>query len=1630
MVRSRSRWPAISCLLLALFCVVPGGGTRAETVEIDGRPGFDGRDGDGLRRPFDGWFGQPLERTVGPGDPENRVELRAGDGGDGGDQGTSSRPAGNGGAGGSAVAAARTEADDAPADLTAFAYAEGGDGGLGGAASPGSPEAAGVGGPAGEAHASAEVVGGVPGTRATATARASGGAGGAAGSSGVPGLGDDGLRGGDARADSRLIAVEGIARGVASATGGRGGVGVGLGARGGDGGAASASLELITRGGYSVGATVRGGRGGDGREGADAGDGAAVEFHDAFASVDSTGEGRGALGLSATGGDGGDASGAPGIASGDAGEGGRARIATDLSTPFRGALDVNLDAIGGSGGDAEEGGRRGAGGSASVDAALATAGSLSVDVLARGGAPGLGRSRSSQDSAGADAEVRVSGVSTGEGATVRMDVAVAGALGGAGDGADAQAASGGSASGSAHGESTSTGIAEIELAVFGGRGGDGRRGADAGDGADVDLVDAVSGRGGRVVLRQRAFGGDAGNRTGGGSQDAAPGRGGSASSILSASNPDGDLRVEVLAAGGDAEWSADAAGSTHASAIARARDDAEAIAELRGATGAAPGGVTVGPVHATSTGGGRARAEVSVRGASSADIDPSLGDGGSVRLVDAVTAESTGQVELIQTARAGNGRAPISPGVAGGLGGDAHSEIARHVRADRLLVELRATGGDSAGRASTGDGQGGGSASVRADLSNAVGGIFVGYLAEGGVSSTAVPSGASAGRGGRADATIEARATGDADSLRIIPFGGARGGDGGQGSTAGPTSARATGGDGGAAETTLRGVHEGAGPVEVSGISWGGDGADAPSTGGAGGIARVDAHGRNAGSAPVQVSARATGGDGGSGMQQSGAGGRAVARALGESSGGGNVEVLAIATGGDAGPGGRGADVTLIDAARGRTAGGITLRQEAIAGDGGMASGGRAVSEITHRDDDGGPVDVVSRAAGGEGGGDARAAALVSGMESVSVEVHAEGGEDGGEARASAWGSGGEAVSVEVHAQGGRGAPGGGDGGVGSVGASTGFTTGFEPVTVAAEARGGTGGSGFVSTTGNEGNAGAGGDAFLIDVVEGGGLGYVALNQRAIGGDAGTAAAGGARARGGSAVNRLERAFAAGNLVLGALATAGAGSEARSSGGSYEAGGRGGDATILYRVKNASGRIEVRPSAIAGVGGLGSDGSSRGDGGEARVHVEATSRADGASVTIGRSGSGAVGGGSQSGSETDGSPGGRGGRAVGTSIGRAFGREANVFVRQRSAGGGGAVGGAAHAVARGLATGGGRVEVEADARGGRSSVGRRGAATAEAFGESIGGSVRAEAEASEFVPIGTFQDAASGDLRAVAEATGHSVEAEARAIGRTGRIGGASYSTRVIARGIAQPSTPSIGQGPDPTPSSLAGPEVETFHGPEVGIVGLPEAGLRLSGEARKSTRGVRSIFESKTAAAAAVSTAHDRQDEIARVGFALAAPDGTGPIDLDIVLRTEVSLGLPTQTTGVDGLFISFLEIDLDPKAGDSGFESVAFRVEDGGAALVDVRLTTAEAIRSFFSTPIALNDAMRPPDDDLFPPRPRPGGLRFVLEGTGARGGRLGVAFALGTAVVPEPGTALLVGLGLVVLACRRDLAGAVGD
>ncbi|MEM7409969.1 MAG: PEP-CTERM sorting domain-containing protein [Myxococcota bacterium] len=168
-------------------------------------------------------------------------------------------------------------------------------------------------------------------------------------------------------------------------------------------------------------------------------------------------------------------------------------------------------------------------------------------------------------------------------------------------------------------------------------------------------------------------------------------------------------------------------------------------------------------------------------------------------------------------------------------------------------------------------------------------------------------------------------------------------------------------------------------------------------------------------------------------------------------------------------------------------------------------------------------------------------------------------------------------------------------------------------------------------------------------------------------------------------------------------------------------------------------------------------------------------------------------------------------------------------------------------------------------------------------------------------------------------------------------------------------------------------------------------------------------VLASDADATAFATGAHRRAGEWGRVGLQLLDRGG----DADIALRSEARFANELAVRdSLDGLFLTFLDHEVE----DLDVEQASFRIESEGQLLLERVFENVAAVVDFFSEALALGDF----DDDLTTTKVD---LRVLLELEGGNAGaRIGAIFALGTRIVPEPGTGWLVVFGLVVLSRRR--------
>lgn len=1215
-------------------------------------------------------------------------------------------------------------------------------------------------------------------------------------------------------------------------------------------------------------------------------------------------------------------------------------------------LEGGLGGDGGNGGaSVENGGDGGRGGNVRGTATTTqTTGSAQARVTATGGNGGSG-GRPASGSSGIGGNGGAGGSAEGAGFITTPDelggfvtLRIRGGQGGAGYGVGTSGGAGGTATATASATAGLDGNARAEIVAGGGRGGRGLNGGDGGDGADLVLDNTVSGSGDYVELVQGAGGGSGGDSEPPfGGVRGRGGIGGDATSNLSATNTEGSLSLESGATGGSGGDGGGAPGTARASAIGTARGDVSIGVVVRGGSGrevAGPdaigpdgGAAILGPVLGTSTEGGNVNIRADVSGGWGGSGQTKAGNAASVVLENAIDAETEGAISLIQSARGGSVSSFGIPTSAGGgaRGGDATSTLDTVKNASSLRIEANAQGGDSAGLDETGRSYSGGDATSQVDATNEAGDLRIGYEASGGEGARSGFFGPVEGVGGDATSIVRGRTTGDGNDISIARSGPNLGSTGGIG--------------GGRGHTDLEAIAEGDSEVFVFSSAAGGEGAR---TSERGGDAEAHAFGRNAGASRVRVESIARGGLGAGDNAVMGMGGEAIATARGESTGGGDVDVEATAIGGGA-RAGIGSSARLINAVSGSTTGRLRLVQNATGGGAGERGVGDAESVLEWLDDDGGALEVESNATGGSG----RAS---------------------GSAIASAHAVGQDRVDVLATARGGEGTSDGTDGGEAALGRVYGESLGGEDVLVVGEATGGNGDN--ASRFGSGSSVGAGGDAILIDSVDGRTAGRLEMVQRATGGNAGLVSTGDTGRRGGAATSSLSGTFEAEFLDLRLEASGGTGSDSETG---VESAGEGGRSQIAGTINNSLGGIRLNARSDGGDGGRNGGGQLGGDAGSATLDVTATSFAEGASVTLSNF---TEGGSSPSRFGSNTAP--RGAAADGSSRSEGEARgDARVDVLDSARGGSGANAGSATSYAIGRNRGSSTVDVESRAQTGRGvgAAGQLGSALANATGTSTEGSVtvlsNARVDTFEFSRL-PLMLAPNSVAHAQSGGSGADLVVESRATHITGRAGELGFVVSANARG------------------SLAS---------------------ELKSEARAGGRNPGSVFSSSAAASVAASGIHERDGEWTRIGMNLRPQLE----DLDIQLATEVNLTTGILPERLEGVFVSFLEVRFD-----ADFSELAFRIEYGEVVIVDEVFSDIASAAVFFGQVLDLGllDPGEPDNPFPFPfPRPSRSGLLFTLEGTGATTeSSFGVVFAVGTVVVPEPGTTVLLGFGLFVLAFRR--------
>ena len=781
----------------------------------------------------------------------------------------------------------------------------------------------------------------------------------------------------------------------------------------------------------------------------------------------------------------------------------------------------------------------------------------------------------------------------------------------------------------------------------------------------------------------------------------------------------------------------------------------------------------------------------------------------------------------------------------------------------------------------------------------------------------------------------------------------------------------AAGLNGGAATSDSQGVAEGDSAVHVFDEAVAGDGGQGNGgIGGSGGTAVSSATGRNTGDSAVVVRAEAVGGRGGFATTAGGSGGTATASASGSSSGAGSVDVTAIQRGGAGnlyyGPtvtGGRGADSNMRDAVTGSSGGLLSLLQRAVGGDGGTgrdaAAGGSASSDLTAANPGGGAIAAVVEAMAGSG------AYGISAFAFPNMSVGGTGGAAHAATTAEALGASAASATARAVAGAGGGANGtAGDGGTATLGPIFARSESGD-VAVTGEATGGNGGSGTAG-------GGSGASVLLDNAVRGETSGALTLVQRATGGDAGSIdyyGTTGSAGRAGSAVSHIEQMVAATRFSVTSTASGGDGANKTITGDADAAA-----AESSVSATNEAGALDVVARAKGG-DTFGSNVPAAG--GNATVSVLARTLGDGHDIRVGeafaanpaQSAMGAIAG--RGGVVL--SPHGGGGNASSTSSGVALG-DSRVEVNDLAIGGFSALaGGDANSSASAVT-------------GGRSlALARSLAIAGNAFGEGNDAVARANAQS-------------SGEVQASADARGPltafsstppltSAVANASGVGASGSVSASARSG----------SSPNFGALVATQAFALAPVLTEATASARAGGGALPSSASLTTGA-------------DATAWVAGAAT------QMPVWGSAALALDDTQARDpSNITLRAEAEFsGATSGATLAAGLYVTFLSLDAD----QADFEQLALRIRNGTNGVLERVFTNPSDAVEFFSQPLLLTGLTS--TSSRFPGA---FDLDVALEMTSDHGGtRFGTIFALGTAVVPEPGTGTLMLLGLVVVAVAR--------
>jgi len=1477
------------------------------------------------------------------------------------------------------VATANAEADDGNAGETvsALAFAEAGYGGTGRDGSDGTD--------GGDASASATAIAGGadqpvvvnPGSEATAR----GGGGGSSYDFGSAG------NGGNAQSSSSGSAVGGAVTVRDYAVAGSGG---GADQEGGDAGSGGHATSRAT--GENAGSTVvrvesfaQGGSGGLLRA-----DGFLPGLPgSASASATGSSSGGGDVFVTATqvaGNGGGAYEGADGVHGADS----IMRDAVAGSTA--GLLSLTQLSRGGDGGsatgvdDQDQGGTAGSGGKAESSWTGTNPGGGSLDLMleANGGAGG-GASAGGLAGRGGAAEIGTASAAVLGDADVSVAARARGGEGGqsfftpggrSGDGGTPQL-------GVVRGASEGGSVAVLGEAI-GGKGGDGQRG-DGGDGAAAIADQAVEGStAGALTLEQRAQGGRGGNADADSTSTGTPGSGGNAISrlIREAASASLVLISEALGGdGGDGEHNASGSGDGGAAEASGFARNSGGDTELRvlargGGAGEATNGIRSGDGGAAAA---SAAAEIagdglaltvrsSAFGRSGGILDPYMsyspteeflaGDGGDASSESSGVAAGNSSVEVNDYASAGRG------GSAGSSGQEVASE----------------RGGDGGDASSTAFGANAGSADATVRVNaQAIG-------ASGGRGSI------SGGRGGIGTATAHGESSGSSDVFVEAEQNSGHGGDGIIG-TAGADSIMVNPVSGSTGGALALGMKAQAG--------WGGTGYGGP--GGSAGNAYGSLVAENPGGGDLEMSLRVWAGSGGHGPYGTDLGADGGIATLGPvrgtSENGSAVRVFAYVAGGSGGSGGgRGADLELIDAIEAETTGDIALTQWASAG-----SSGETFSEHPHRGGDATSilseeVNVPSLAL------ETRTWAGNGGWLHGSDGVAARGGDACSESHAVNWGGPASAIALS---EGGNGKSDVGDGPEDRRAISTAIaeaTTQGEGHDVYAESDAAYAYTSISEATGTAERSGsvevrASADASSAPE-------WTDTDRMGDpGGDASASALG--QNSGGEPVD------------VEASAEAGDGGGASGSG---NTGGEGGLALARGGgISNGGGDVTVLTWGEAGKGGPGWGEASGGRGGDAIVEVTGEATGPGQSVLLGAETGprgpihGAFGGdGGRAGADQASAQAGAGGDATSLSRGTALGSH-EVIVRDHAAGGTGGIlasPSSTFAMDDVVAEGGDGGSASSTAL-----ASSEGSASVGAFSEAVGG------DASSLVFEWTVPEPPlkgnGGDASALADANGlGEVHAHARAVAGHGGIdalGGAAAATAravgATGEAIAEASTAGgpfariAARASSPVASPAEALAEARMEGPSLPAAGSPNASALVTGSPADFLAS--DVLSDDPRARWAL----EEMDAFTPLASMwLGAASGDDFSDLTLTMTSEVEISLDAMSVlDLDRVVLS----SFGAEATGSSLSSIGFRVEADGTEVLSWMFNDVEAaLLAFENLYLDLGSGADAPMD-----------YAFLLDATfDGQAATFGTGLLLGIATIPEPSVALLVSVGVAMLAAAR--------